>query len=323
VLAPHPDDEVFGCGGALAQLVVAGVEVRVLILTDGVVSWAWADQPPEQAERLRREQGERRRAESRAAAALLGYPAPVFMGWQDGALLQHEGMQAALAAKLAEFEPQLLLAPSVWEMHRDHRAVAQLALDLLRGAEFPCQLAFYEVGVPLAPNYLVDITQSQPLKARAMQCFSSQLKEQAYAEQIDGLNRFRSYTLGAAVSHAEAYCLLDQADAALFAGEQRPEHHSLALLAAEGQLQQATATAEQVDAQQGEQLSRLQVERAEMASELERRVVECQTLNRENTNQAEALREAHESLMLQRGSISWRITAPLRFVKSLIGRCLF
>ncbi|MBD3855728.1 MAG: PIG-L family deacetylase, partial [Acidobacteria bacterium] len=35
VLAPHPDDEVFGCGGAIVQLLGAGAEVRSVVLTDG------------------------------------------------------------------------------------------------------------------------------------------------------------------------------------------------------------------------------------------------------------------------------------------------
>ena len=35
VLAPLPDDEVFGCGGVLVQAVNAGAEVRLVILTDG------------------------------------------------------------------------------------------------------------------------------------------------------------------------------------------------------------------------------------------------------------------------------------------------
>ena len=35
VIAPHPDDEVFGCGGMLAHHAAQGATVRVLVLTDG------------------------------------------------------------------------------------------------------------------------------------------------------------------------------------------------------------------------------------------------------------------------------------------------
>src|SRR5262245_52353376 len=35
VLAPHPDDEVIGCGGVVAQHLRDGRSVRVVIATDG------------------------------------------------------------------------------------------------------------------------------------------------------------------------------------------------------------------------------------------------------------------------------------------------
>ena len=38
-----------------------------------------------------------------------------------------------------------------------------------------------------------------------MRCFASQLTQQAYDQQITGLNRYRAYTLGPAVTQAEAY----------------------------------------------------------------------------------------------------------------------
>ena len=38
VLAPHPDDEVLGCGGALAMHVDAGHHVDVIVLTDGAAA---------------------------------------------------------------------------------------------------------------------------------------------------------------------------------------------------------------------------------------------------------------------------------------------
>ena len=35
MLAPHPDDEVFGCGGAIAAHVQAAIPVKVVVLSDG------------------------------------------------------------------------------------------------------------------------------------------------------------------------------------------------------------------------------------------------------------------------------------------------
>ena len=35
VIAPHPDDETLGCGLLLQQVLAAGGEVRIILMTDG------------------------------------------------------------------------------------------------------------------------------------------------------------------------------------------------------------------------------------------------------------------------------------------------
>lgn len=64
VLAPHPDDEVFGCGGAIMQHLAQGDEVTVIILTDGRAAIEHADVASMM------QYVEIRRQESRAAAAI-------------------------------------------------------------------------------------------------------------------------------------------------------------------------------------------------------------------------------------------------------------
>lgn len=278
VLAPHPDDEVFGCGGTLAQMAAAGAEIDVFILTDGVLRNEWSDLDSLLAEQKRQAKAEQRRQESIQAAEIIGYPAPVFMGLQDGELLQHVHLSDLLSTHLATKCPDLILAPSIWEMHRDHRAVAQAALSLLLQSADHCQLAFFEVGVPLVPNFMVDISSSQNRKDQAMQCFGSQLEAQAYADQIRGLNRFRSYTLGQQIYSAEAYHLVAKADAVLFNASYRPEHHTLALMRAEQAMQNNGLN----------QLEQLK----------------------------QALEESRQNMNAIKRTLSWRITLPLRAVRS-------
>ncbi|MBC7942289.1 MAG: hypothetical protein H7Z19_21475, partial [Chitinophagaceae bacterium] len=99
-----------------------------------------------------------------------------------------------------------LLAPSPFEVHPDHRATCVAAIQAASGATARrVRLGFYEVGQPLMPNGLLDISAVVARKRQAMRCFASQLAQQRYDEQIDGLNRYRAYTLGAGTTHAEAY----------------------------------------------------------------------------------------------------------------------
>lgn len=195
VLAPHADDEVFGCGGSLALLAAQGAKVRTVIVSQG-------------------DQATTRQAESAAAAAILGYPTPEHWNFVDRGLEDTlPALTARVAAVLDEMRPTLLFAPSPWEMHPDHRAVCDAALQAAahyaetagqRIENAPLTIALYEIGLPLAVTDFIDITPFWAQKQQAMQCFASQLDEQRYAEQIAGLNVYRSYTLGKQVIAAEA-----------------------------------------------------------------------------------------------------------------------
>lgn len=201
VLAPHADDEVFGCGGALAAHAQRGHRIHVIVLTDG----AFGRRGEALSEAIAV-----REAESAAAAALLGYASPEFWRIPDRELLSVAPVVARLARTLEERQPDLVYAPSLREMHPDHWHLAMaLRSALVQCARPGLRWASYEVGVPLAPNVLVDITAQADLKLRAMRCFGSQLRQQRYDEHIQALNRFRSYTLGQEVLSAEAFHLVD------------------------------------------------------------------------------------------------------------------
>lgn len=190
VLAPHPDDEVFGVGGTLARAVEQGCQSCVVIATDGGAGGDAAV----------------RERESRAAAAVLGYGthAQALQFWRlpDRGLHPDAALVQRVRTLLQALQAQWLLAPSPFEVHPDHRAACRAAIDAVVGTD--CELVFYEVGQALMPNALVDITPVLARKREAIACFASQLGVQRYDEQVLALNRYRAYTLGAAVTHAEA-----------------------------------------------------------------------------------------------------------------------
>lgn len=192
VLAPHPDDEVFGCGGAIAGHVEANVPVTVVVLTDGALFGDAA---------LRSD-------ESVAAAAVLGYGHPEFWGYPDRGLRFSEELVVRIVEKMVMLGVDLLYAPSPWEIHPDHRQASWLAVEAVRRVSQPVRLAFYEVGSPLRPNVLVDISAVFEIKDAAMRCFDSQLDHQDYHRHIRALNQFRTYTLSRDVLAAEAFWVL-------------------------------------------------------------------------------------------------------------------
>ena len=206
--APHPDDEVFGCGGILARMAAAKVQVTVIIATDGALGGAAEDHNT---------LGQVRMAESRAAAQVLGIPEPLFWGLPDRGLVYGETLIMRLMAAVSTIDADCVLLPSPIELHPDHQALALAGTEALRRLGGDRRIIFYEINTPLqTPNILLDISELAERKLAAMRCFVSQLKEQPYDLRMEGLNRFRSYFLGPQAVAAEAFLLTTPA--ALSAG---------------------------------------------------------------------------------------------------------
>ena len=203
VLAPHPDDEVFGCGGAIVQLLRAGSDVRLVVLTDGAA------------------QGDpnTRRAEALEASVRLGLEEPEFWELADRSLRPDDNNLAdRLRALMTEFAPQLILVPSPAEIHPDHRAVAVLVYSLVQsttaGGELhdalqSTRIATYEVSAVLRPNLLVDVSAEWETVLSAAEAYASQLDVHPYVEVMDGMARSRCLTLSTGVRRAEAYHVVD------------------------------------------------------------------------------------------------------------------
>ena len=206
VFAPHPDDEVFGCGGAIMRHIEHNTPVRVIIVSDGAYGLS-ADAASEYAIQ--------RQKESIAAAHELGYGVPAFWQYRDRQIEYGEKLIQEILATIGEIDADLIYAPSIFEMHPDHRVVGMAVLEAARRMGTTIRVALYEVGIPLHPNQLLDISSLVERKARAMACFVSQNARQRYDQHIAALNRFRTYTLTSEVTAAEAYLLVSAEELAL------------------------------------------------------------------------------------------------------------
>lgn len=197
VLAPHPDDEVFGCAGAILRHVADGDPVRVAVVTDGAIQ-----APPENGTATTEPT---RHTESRNAARLLGYGEPEFWNLPDRGLVYGEPLVRRITAAIDTFDAELIYAPSPTEIHPDHRALGLAAIEAVRRSTRDRMLVLYEVAIPLTPNRLLDITDLVERKHEAMHCFPSQLVHQDYSRHVAALNAYRSFTLPPEILAAEAY----------------------------------------------------------------------------------------------------------------------
>lgn len=202
VLAPHPDDEVIGCGGLLAQHLREGRSVRVVIATDG--SKATGATADDDAYRARREEESRR-----GLAALGGASSIRFLRFPDRSL--DDSVSAPLREELLAFRPDIVCVPSPVEIHPDHIALSRAFCELVQRDEnlfaelATTRVAFYEVSQPLRPNAIVDITDVAEAKYAAIAAHESQVTLKDYVAYARGLNAYRAMTLPPETKAAEAY----------------------------------------------------------------------------------------------------------------------
>jgi len=196
VLAPHPDDEVIGCGGLVALHLRDGRQVRVVIVTDGAEAG----------------NAEVREDESQRALSVLGAAPVEFLRFRDRHLDEEAGaLQDRLREILTSFKPDLIAVPSPVEIHPDHAALSRAFCELIQNdaslfaALAVARVAFYEVGYPIRPNTLIDITTVAAKKYAAIACHTSQLAFRDYVSYARGLNAYRAMTLEPTTHYAEGY----------------------------------------------------------------------------------------------------------------------
>ncbi len=196
VFAPHPDDEVFGCGGALALHAQAGQTVNVVLLTAG-------DCEPGVGSNA--DYAKMRLDESAQAAAALGIAIPQCWHLLDRSLAYGESLVLKFMDAIMAVHADIAYAPSLWEAHPDHRATAMCAIEAMRRLGGDRQLFLYELSAPLRPNFLLDVTQVWDQKFAAMTCFPSQNRTLDYPDFIGSLNRYRALTLPPEIKRVEGF----------------------------------------------------------------------------------------------------------------------
>jgi LmbE family N-acetylglucosaminyl deacetylase len=208
VLAPHPDDESLGAGGLLARAASCGAPARVIFVTDGDNA-PWTQRIGERRWRIhagdRRRFGARRQREAIAAVELLGLtPADaVFLHHPDQGITTEllrgdERLVHELVGELEEWRATLLVAPSPFDLHPDHSALAvfaRLALRASTGRPRPRVLEYLVHGSPRWAPDLVSLrltTEERQRKRDAIACHVSQLvvHRRAYLGMARELERF-------------------------------------------------------------------------------------------------------------------------------------
>ena len=190
VLAPHPDDETIGCGGALCLHAAKGDRVVVVFLTSGELGLK--DKAPQKAWKIRE-------SEAKAAAQHLGVARLEFLRLPDWMVGEQIKKGARMLQPVLEQElPDLAYLPHPQDGHPDHQAALPLLQAALRGVRRPAlELRAYEIWTPLAEfDAVEDISRVMRRKLQALRAHRSQLVEFDYERAVRGLNEYRGALAG-------------------------------------------------------------------------------------------------------------------------------
>ena len=194
VVAAHPDDLETTSGGTLALLIGRGVEVALLLGTDGDIGTHDLNFTRETLAAVRRE-------ETLAGAAALGIVDVFFLGHHDGELAADLALRAEVAGVSRRWQPDTIFTfDPAWggQAHPDHIAAGRAAVDAYMPSKMelyhPEQLVegvkvaavkrfFFYGGSNPAGEITIDISSVWQMKLAATRCHLSQFGQKEEALQ--------------------------------------------------------------------------------------------------------------------------------------------
>ena len=132
VFGAHPDDEL-GMGPAMARMASEGIEVTVVVFTDGCEGYP--------APELKDTIVELRARESAAAQEVLGVHKYINLAAPDMGLVNSKEMLKKVIKIIREVKPQAIFTQGERDRHRDHIATNQLSVE-----------AFWHAGQPVSTH---------------------------------------------------------------------------------------------------------------------------------------------------------------------------
>lgn len=141
-LAPHPDDEIVGCGGLIQKLLKSGSVCEVIYCTSSI-----RDSRGKEAASVMNEMG-------------VDYISFLELADQNINL----DSKKVIVNELLKEKRDLICVPSIFEIHDDHLNVTKAVLDYCKVSNDDVKILTYEVWVPQLNNGYVSLTKEEYIR---------------------------------------------------------------------------------------------------------------------------------------------------------------
>jgi len=217
VIAPHPDDEVLGCGATIKKYSKKGDEVYLCVVTNAYIpDWT-------------QEYIDNKKREIVSATKILGIKKTFFLNLPTVKLdsIPQKDINDTISKCIKEIGPEVVYMPHRNDLNKDHQIVFESVLVAVRTKPgSPIKRVFsYEVLSEtewgeqkvkelkdvFLPNVYVDIKNTLKYKIKAMACYRSELKEFPHPRSVKGITVLSEKRgMEAGLENAEAFILVKE-----------------------------------------------------------------------------------------------------------------
>ena len=215
IVAPHPDDELLGCGGTLLRRASEGCNVGWLLLTAITKERGWSDQRISQRADEIQQVRKGLRIEPHHFYSL-NFPTA------ELDQISMTKLVGEMSNVFSDFEPREVLLPHPGDVHSDHRVAFEAACACTKWFRYPSvkRVMTYEtpsetefglnpVEKSFRPNLFVNISEQLDLKLNLLSIYKSELGQHPFPrslESVRALAVLRGAQMGAEA--AEAFQIL-------------------------------------------------------------------------------------------------------------------
>jgi len=195
VIAAHPDDEVLGCGGAIARHASLGDTVHIIFMTNGVSS----------RDTFFNRDIEKRKKEARQAADILGASSVFSFDFPDNQMdsVPLLDIVKSIENKIKKITPEIIYTHHIGDLNIDHQITHKAVMTACRPQPGFCVQKIYNFEILsstewstknlFVPNYFIDISNSLELKIQAMKSYDSELYEFPHPRSIKSIKLLAQY----------------------------------------------------------------------------------------------------------------------------------
>ena len=217
VVAPHPDDELLGCGGTLLKKYSKGQTIGWILITDITEEKGWS-----------REKVISRHNEIESVRNSLGIKKNNFfsLGFPTTELdvIPLKDIVSKVSSAIKQFQPEELLLPHPGDVHSDHSISFQASHACTKSFRYSFlkrvltyeTLSETEFGMDprynlFNPNLFIDISNELERKIELLKIYKSEIGEFPFPRSVEGVvskAKIRGLEMG--VKAAEAFTILKQ-----------------------------------------------------------------------------------------------------------------